>query len=95
MSDGFKSLADVFKTNPGLGRIRKVVKENDVVDSFLLIFPELKKIAAAIKVTKGTLTLKIENPAWRNELKIKETDLIEKINKHFNEERINHIRFIS
>ncbi|MDX1426834.1 MAG: DciA family protein [Salegentibacter mishustinae] len=95
MPNGFKSLADVFKTNPGLGRLRKVVKENDVVENFLRIFPQFKNIVEAKKVSGNTLTLKIENAAWRNELKIKESDLIEKINNHFNEKRINHIRFIS
>ena len=95
MLNGFKSLADVFRTNPGLGKLRRVVKENDVVDNFLEILPDLKKIAEAKKVSSKTLTLKVENPAWRNELKFKEPEIVDKINSHFNEERINHIRFIS
>ena len=45
-------------------------------------------------MVRKTLFLKVENPAWRNELKFKETEIVEKINKFYNEERINQIRFI-
>ena len=38
--------------------------------------------------------LKVENPSWRSELKFKETEIIEKINQFYKEERITQIRFI-
>jgi hypothetical protein len=41
------------------------------------------------------LKLKVENPAWRSELKFRETEIVEKINNHFKETRINNIRFTS
>jgi hypothetical protein len=58
------------------------------------IFPDFKKVAQPKKVEQKTLLLKVENPAWRNELKFKETEIVEKINKFYNEKRINQIRFI-
>lgn len=95
MPDGFKSLADIFNNNPELDGIRRIMGESDVVAEFCKVFPDLKKIARAVKVDKKTLFLKVENAAWRNELKFKEEMMIGKINKFFKDNRINKIRFIS
>lgn len=94
MPDGFKSLKEIFKNDPALKKIRNVVKSSDVVNDFYKIFPDLEKIAKPERADGKTLIIKVENPAWRNELKFKETGLVEKINKHFNEKRITQIRFI-
>lgn len=94
MPDGFKSLGDVFKREKSFKQLREIVKQSDVVLDFHKIFPDFKKIAQPQKVERKTLLLKVENPGWRNELKFKETEIVEKINKFYNEERINQIRFI-
>jgi len=94
MPDGFKSLGDVFKREKSFKQLREIVKQSDVVLDFHKIFPNFKKIAQPQKVERKTLLLKVENPGWRNELKFKETEIVEKINKFYNEERINQIRFI-
>ena len=93
MPDGFKSIKDIFNTDPGLKNIRSIVIENDVVNDFEKIFPDFLKIAQAIKVQNKTLTLKVENAAWRNELKFKEKEILEKIKSFYGEERINKIKF--
>ncbi|MBT8378017.1 MAG: DUF721 domain-containing protein [Ignavibacteria bacterium] len=93
MPDGFKSIGDVFRREHSFNKLREIVKQSDVVLDFYNIFPDFKKIAQPQKVVKKTLLLKVEIPSWRNELKFKETELIEKINKFYNEERINQIRF--
>lgn len=93
MPDGFKSLKDIFNTNPGLKKIKIIVDENDVVNDFDKIFPDLKKIVKPIKVEKGILTLKVENSVWRSELKFKETEIVEKINSFYSEKRISKIKF--
>lgn len=95
MPDGFNSLKHVFYTDPSLNKLRKVVKLSDIVNDFEVIFPELRKVAVAVKAEKKTIFLKVENAAWRSELKFREKQIIEKINKHYKEERINYIRFIS
>ena len=59
------------------------------------IFPDLEKIATAVKVDKNTLYLRVENPAWRSELKFKEKFITENINKHFKEDIVKYIRFVS
>ncbi len=93
MPDGFKSIKDIFNSDPGLKNIRAVVNENNVVNDFETIFPDLVKVARAVKVHNKTLTLKVENPAWRNELKFKEKEILEKIKTFYGEERVNKINF--
>lgn len=93
MPDGFKSLKEVFNSEPELKKLKSIVDENDVVNDFEIIFPEFKKTTKAVKVNDKTLTLKVENAAWRNELKYKEVLIIEKINSYYHEERINKIKF--
>jgi hypothetical protein len=93
MPSGFKSIKEIYNTDPGLKKIRSVVDENDVINDFEKIFPEFIKVVKAKKVVKKIITLRVENAAWRNELKFKEKEIIEKINSFYNEERIKEIRF--
>lgn len=93
MPENFRSIKDILSKEPGLKHIREIISENDVVNDFDKIFPEWKKIVKAIKVYKGCLTLKTENPAWRSELKFKEAEIIKKINAFYNEQRIIKIKF--
>jgi hypothetical protein len=93
MPDGFKSIKDVFSTDPALKNIRNVIIENDVVNDFEKIFPEFVKVAKAKSIHGAILTLRVENSAWRSELKFKEKEIIEKINSYYGESRINQIKF--
>lgn len=93
MPDGFKSIKDVFNNDPALKRIRTVINENDVVNDFENIFPEFTKVAKAKSVQSKTVTLKVENAAWRSELKFKEKEIMDKINSFYGEERITKIKF--
>ena len=93
MPNGFKSIKDVFNNDPALKKIRSIVNENDVVNEFEKIFPELIKVVKAKNVQSKTVTLKVENAAWRSELKFKEKEIIEKINSFYGEERITRIKF--
>jgi hypothetical protein len=77
-----------------LANVREIVQSSDVIVQFFEIFPNLEKVAVPLSCEKKILKLKIENPAWRNELKFKESEIIENINKHFKEQRIIQIRFI-
>ena len=94
MHSGFRSLKEVYQRERLFAGIRETVESADVVVKFYEIFPTLEKVAVPEKCQKKILKLKIENPAWRNELKFMEAEMIEKINKFFNEERITQIRFI-
>ena len=93
MPDGFKSIKEVFNTDPALKDLKNFVNENDVINDFEKIFPDFIKVAKAKAVQKKTLTLKVENAVWRSELKFKENEIISKINSFYNEERILKIKF--
>jgi hypothetical protein len=95
MYDNFKSIKEVFNTDPDLRIIKLTVEENDVINDFEKIFPDLKKIVKAQKLEHGTITLRVENAAWRTELKFKETEIINKINSFYKENRIRKIKFSS
>jgi hypothetical protein len=94
MPDGFRSIEEIFENEPGLNHIRNSVKQNDVIDYFVKIFPDLSRVAKAVKAEKNILFLRVENSVWRSELRLKEKLLIENINKFFKEERIKGIKFI-
>ena len=94
MPSSFKSLKDVFRKERSLAGIREIVESSDVVVQFFEIFPNLEKVVIPQSCEKKILKLKVENPAWRNELKFMESEMIEKINTFFKEQRINQIRFI-
>jgi hypothetical protein len=87
-------LKEVYQREKSLAGIRETVDSADVVVRFVEIFPNLEKVALPEKCEKKILKLRVENPAWRNELKFMEAEIVEKINKFFNEERIKQIRFI-
>ena len=93
MHNDFKSIKEIFNSNPDLKKLKKTIDDNDVINDFNLIFPDFKKIVKPLKVISSALTLRVENAAWRTELKFKEKEMIEKINSFYKEERINKIFF--
>ena len=95
MPDNFKSLGDVFRREPAFKNLREVVKSSDVVNDFYNIFPDFEKIALPLKVDKKVLKLRVENPTWRSEMLFREKEIVGRINKFYNEERIKQIRFSS
>jgi replicative superfamily II helicase len=94
MDQGFMKLSDIINTKPEFEGLSKRIKETEVLDGFIEIFPDLGKVAKAMKVDKKTLFLKVENSVWRSELKFSESAIVEKINKFFKEERIKFIKFL-
>ncbi len=94
MPDTFKKLGDVFRKEPSFYQLREVVRSTDVLEKFLIIFPDLIKIAEPKSLERKLLKLKVENPAWRSELRFKEKEIVANINNYFNEERVKQIRFI-
>jgi hypothetical protein len=95
MPDGFISLGEAFEKEPSLNKLKNSIKDYDVVTNFYEIFKDFEKIAVPVKVKNNTLYLRVENSVWRNELKIKEQNIIEKINKYLKEERIKKLKFVS
>jgi hypothetical protein len=94
MPDGFRRISEIFDKEPGLAGIRQIIKQSDIVNDFWKIFPDLIKIAEAVKVERKCIFLRVPNSTWRNELKFREKQISEKINNYYKEERIKQVRFI-
>jgi hypothetical protein len=89
----FESLKDVFENHPGLSGVRKKVHEAEVVNDFLRIFPDMNKMIVPVKVEKKILYLRVENSVLKSEIKFNESVMVEKINRYFNDIRIEAVRF--
>ncbi|NMB81784.1 MAG: DUF721 domain-containing protein [Ignavibacteria bacterium] len=92
--NSFKSITDIIDKEKDFQKLRDTLKNYNVVDEFEVIFPELSKIAKAVKTDKKTLFLKVENSVWKSELNFQKSLLIEKVNKHFKEQIITSIKFL-
>lgn len=90
----FKTITDVIEKEKDFEKLRERLKDHYVIEDFDKIFPELKKIAQAVRVHKLVLYLKVENSVWKSELNLSKTILIEKVNKYFNETIIKSIKFL-
>jgi len=94
MPEDIKSIGDIINNDPVFSNLRNVMQQSDVVIEFIKIFPDLVKIASAVKVEKKTLFLRVENYAWRSEIKFKEKIIIDKVNEYFKDDRIKAVRFV-
>ncbi len=94
MEHQIKSLYEIINFEPEFKRVRTLIYETMVIEKFYEIFPNYEKIALPIKIKKKVLTLKVENPVWRNELFFQKELLVEKINDFFGDKRINQIIFL-
>ncbi|MBN1638564.1 MAG: DUF721 domain-containing protein [Ignavibacteriales bacterium] len=91
----YKSIAEVFQKEKEFKKFREILKENEILEAFGILFPDLKKIAKPIKIEKNNLFLRVENSVWRSELHLKQKMIIEKVNEHFNKIIIKSIKFVS
>jgi hypothetical protein len=92
MLNNIKTIGEVISSEPGLEKVKKLIKQSEVLEKFFDIFPELNKVAEPQKIEKKILYIKVENAAWRSELKFQSEKVVEKINKYFGEQRVNYIR---
>lgn len=95
MHSEFKSISEIIKKEKAFDALRETAKEADVVERFNELFPDLSKVAKAVKVKQKTLFLRVENSVWRSELNYKQQLMIKKINDLIGENVVTSIRFIS
>ena len=93
MKSKIKSLSQIIEDEKGLENLRKTAKEYSAVDRFFEIFPKLNKTVTPKKVEKNILFLRVDNSALRNELFLKQNEIIKTINDYIGEEIIKGIRF--
>jgi len=93
MSSDFRSIEEIVNSSTELIHIKKYVEEYNVAKDFFIIFPELKPLIKSVKFSKSTLKMSVEIPSLRNELKFRESEIIEKINNHYKTEKVKRIQF--
>ncbi len=89
-----KTVGEIFKSDRAFAGIRKTALENDIVQNFSQIFPDLKLVVQAQKIYRGSLYLKVENSVWKSELNLRKHLIIERINASFGEDIIKKIKFM-
>jgi len=95
MPDNFRSISDVLHKEKEFSKIIAKAKEEEIVQKFSEIFPELNEIAKAVKFNRNILFLRVENSVWKSELNLKQQAMISKIKKQFSNIQIDRIKFIS
>jgi hypothetical protein len=93
MPNSFRSLSDILNKEKAFSSFRKLAKGNDVVEKFAEIFPDLTKTVSAQSVKNGILILKTDNSVMKNELFLKRSLIVKKVNDFFNEKIISDIKF--
>ena len=93
MNSDFKSLEEVVNSSPELVHIKKLIEGHNVEKDFFQIFPELKPLIKSVKFSKNTLKMRVEIPSLRNELKFRESEIIEKINNFYKSQKVKRIQF--
>jgi len=94
MPNKFKSISEIIHREKAFSKVIEKSRQQEVMDKFYVIFPELKKIAEVIRVDKETLFLRVENSVWRSELNLNRESLINKLNNQLEDKVINKIKFI-
>lgn len=92
--NSIKSVEEVISGDEALKNFRESVKEFDLIDNFYEIFPNLKSIVVPVKIEKKIIFIKVENSTWRNELRLKQHLLVNKVNSYYQKEILKGIRFL-
>ncbi len=87
------SVGEVIQNDPAFHKVREVMEKEEIYENFFLIFPELAGHVLPDKYDKGVLTIKVDNPALKNELKFNEELLINKMNTWFKSDKVKQIKF--
>lgn len=95
MHSNFKSLSEIIYKEKAFSKIVTKANEQQVVERFHKIFPELTTVVEAVKVEKKTLYLRVENSVWRSELNFKQDAIIKKIKLSLEKSEVERIKFIS
>jgi len=94
MPNNFKSISEIIHKEKVFNKVIEKSRQQEVIDKFYVIFPELKKIAEVIRVDKETLFLRVENSVWRSELNLNRESLMNKLNNQLENKVISKIKFI-
>jgi len=95
MDKGFKDIQQVLNKLLKSYNIDKVVKKEQLFENWQnIIGKDLSEKCKPIKTENTILFLKAKNSVWRNELKLRQKDLLSLIQKKTGNKIITHIRFL-
>jgi len=95
MDKGFKDIQQVLNKLLKNYNIDKVVKKEQLFENWQnIIGKDLSEKCTPVKTENNILFLKAKNSVWRNELKLRQKDLLNLIQKNTGNKIITHIRFL-
>lgn len=75
--------------------LQKGLDQQKAVDSWSVVVGEnITKNTEPISVEYGILKVQVKTPAWRQELQLQKTNIINKLNNELGKKTIKDIRFI-
>jgi len=94
-------MAGIEKIGPLLGRVvrelglQKRIEEYKVIEEWeRIVGSAIAERAEPVMVERGRLVVKVKSSPWLLEMKMRETDILEKIEERLGEGVIREIRFI-
>jgi hypothetical protein len=88
-----KRVGDVLKTSAEFRRLARAAEEQRAIEVFPDVFPFLAEDAVPLSVADGTLHLRVENAAWRSEIKFREREILEKLNAELDGAPVRRLKF--
>ncbi|HOJ36879.1 MAG TPA: DciA family protein [Ignavibacteriales bacterium] len=88
-----KSIGEIIRNSPEFSKIRFYLFAEQVINKFFEYFPEYKEYICSIKLDDKKLFIYVENATAKASIKENQKEIIEKINKSFNQIVIEKITF--
>lgn len=95
MSDDIRSLSEVLNEMFRKYNMTELLDKAELIEKYNeLVGPAIAANSDPVKFENGILTIKVKNPAWKNELFLMRENIKESINKTLKKEIINEIKLI-
>jgi predicted nucleic acid-binding Zn ribbon protein len=95
MDKGFQNIQEILNKILKTYHIEKDIKKEQLFENWeRIIGKNLADKCKPVKVEENILFLKVKNSVWRNELKLRQSDLLNLIQKNTGNKIITNLRFI-
>lgn len=94
MVEGFKSIGQVISDDSSFDKLRSVVKDSYATAVFNEIFSKSAGFIEAVSCDNGVLTVKVDSSVFKTELKVKQSEIINEINKKLSDDIVKSLKVI-